>query len=66
VDTLPKALLLAAVCLVLFLLFNYVLVATARAHAVVAAALLRAPADPLAEAKAVLAHPGPIPPLATG
>jgi len=65
VDTLPKALLLAAVCLVLFLLFNYVLVATARAHASAARALLRAPADPLAEAKDILARPGPIPPLQT-
>jgi hypothetical protein len=33
VDTLPKALAVAGVCLVLFLIFNYVLVATARAHA---------------------------------
>jgi hypothetical protein len=63
VDTLPKALLLGAVSLVLFLLFNYVLVATARAHANVARALLHAPADPLAEAKDVLARPGPIPRL---
>jgi len=60
VDTLPKALLAAAVCLVLFLIFNYVLVATARAHARVARAVLRAPADPLAAAKDVLAHPGPL------
>jgi hypothetical protein len=60
VDTLPKALFAAAVCLVLFLLFNYVLVATARMHANVARAMLRAPADPLAEAKDVLAHPGPL------
>jgi hypothetical protein len=63
IDTLPKALLLGAISLVLFLLFNYVLVATARAHANVARALLHAPADPLAEAKDVLARPGPIPPL---
>jgi hypothetical protein len=63
VDTLPSALLVAAIFLILFLLFNYVLVATARAHASVARALLRAPADPLAEAKDVLARPGPIPPL---
>jgi hypothetical protein len=60
VDTLPRALLAAAACLVLFLLFNYVLVATARAHARVARALLRSPADPLAAAKDVLAHPGPL------
>ncbi len=60
VDTLPKALLAAAVCLVLFLLFNYVLVATARAHARVARALLRPAADPLAAAKDVLSRPGPL------
>ncbi|MDQ2877294.1 MAG: sensor domain-containing protein [Actinomycetota bacterium] len=60
VDTLPKALLAAAACLILFLLFNYVVVATARAHARVARALLRPPADPLAAVKDVLAHPGPL------
>lgn len=60
VDTLPKALLVAAVCLVLFLLFNYVLVATARLHATVARALLRAPEDPLGEAKEILSRPGPL------
>jgi hypothetical protein len=64
VDTLPRALLVAAIFLVLFLLFNYVLVATARAHARVARAMLRAPADPLAQAKDVLARPGPLAPLA--
>jgi hypothetical protein len=60
VDTLPKALIVAAVCLVLFLLFNYVIVATARLHAAIARALLRAPADPLREAKEVLGRPGPL------
>jgi len=60
VDTLPKALLAAAVFLVLFLLFSYVLVLTARAHVRVARSLLRAPADPLAEAKEVLTRPGPL------
>jgi Putative sensor len=65
VDTLPKALLAAAVCLVLFLLFNYVLVLTARAHVRIARSLLRAPADPLAEAKEVLDRPGPLGPLTT-
>ena len=60
VDTLPKALLAAACFLVLFLAFNYVLVITARAHARVARAVLRAPADPLADAKEVLARPGPL------
>jgi Putative sensor len=63
VDTLPRALLAAAVFAILFLLFNYVVVLTARAHAAVARSLLRAPADPLAEAKEVLAGPGPLGPL---
>jgi hypothetical protein len=63
VDTPPKALLAAAVFLVLFLLFNYVLVITACAHVRIARSLLRAPADPLAQAKEVLAHPGPLGPL---
>jgi len=60
VDTLPKALLAAAISLVLFLLFNYVLVATARVHANVARALLRPPQDPLREAREVLRGPGPL------
>ena len=59
-DTLPKALLTAAVFLILFLLFNYVLVATARAHATVARVLLHGPADPLREAKEVLGPAGPL------
>jgi hypothetical protein len=63
VDTLPKALLAAVGFLVLFLIFSYVLVITARAHAAVARSLLRAPADPLAAAKEVLAGPGPLGPL---
>jgi hypothetical protein len=63
VDSLHNALLAAAGFAVLFLLFNYVLVATARLHAHVARALLRTPADPLASAKAVLAAPGPLGPL---
>jgi hypothetical protein len=63
VDTLPKALLAAAIFAVAFLIFNYVVVLTARAHAAVARSLLRAPADPLAKAKEVLAGPGPLGPL---
>jgi hypothetical protein len=63
VDTLPKALLAATSFLALFLLFNYVLVGTARAHAAIARSLLRAPADPLAAAKEVLTQPGPLGPL---
>lgn len=65
VDTLPKALLAAAGFLVLFLLFNYVIVAMARAHARIARALLRPPADPLAVAREVLAGPLPLGPLKT-
>jgi Putative sensor len=65
VDTLPKALLMAAVAAVLFLLFSYVVVITARAHGRVARALLRAPADPLAPARDVLTRPGPLPPLSS-
>ena len=64
VDTLPTALLAAAGFLVLFLIFSYVLVLTARTHASVARSLLRAPADPLAPAKEVLAGPGPARPAA--
>jgi len=60
VDTLPKALLAGAVCLVAFLLFNYVLVATARAHAFVARSLLGEQTDPLKEAKEILRSPGPL------
>jgi len=63
VDSLHNALLAAAGFAVAFLLFNYVLVATARLHAHVARALLRAPADPLAPAMAVLTGPGPLGPL---
>ncbi len=60
IDSLPKALLAAVICLILFVLFSNVLVATARAHATVAKALLRAPEDPLAEAREVLSRPGPL------
>jgi hypothetical protein len=60
IDTLPKALFTAVVCLVLFLMFNYVVVATARAHAAVARGLLSTAEDPLREAKDVLGHPGPL------
>jgi hypothetical protein len=63
IDSPSKALLVAGACLVLFLLFNYVLVATARLHALVARAILRSPADPLAAAKSALSAPGPLGPL---
>ena len=62
VTTLHQAWIPAAVALVVFLLFNYVVVGTARLHAAMARGLLRAPADPLADARAVLARPRPIPP----
>ena len=51
VDTLPKALLTALVCLMALVPFSYVLALTARTHATVARALLRSPEDPLAPAK---------------
>jgi hypothetical protein len=57
------ALLVAAGCLIVFLLFNYVLVATARLHAHVARAVLRGGSDPLGRARTVLAQPGPLGPL---
>jgi Putative sensor len=60
IDTLPKALLAAAAFAIAFLLFNYVLVATARAHVAVARHLLAAPEDPLRAARAVLGRPGPL------
>jgi len=63
VHSLPVALPVAAGFVILFLLFNYVLVAAARLHAQVARALLQRPADPLAPARAVLAGPGPLGPL---
>jgi hypothetical protein len=60
VDTLPKAIIVAVACLVLVLLFNYVVIATARLHAAIVRAMLQAPQDPLREAKEVLLRPGPL------
>src|SRR6516165_824316 len=60
VNTLPEAFAVAAVFLILFLLFNYVLVLTARAHAAVARGLLGPAEDPLREAREVLGRPGPL------
>jgi hypothetical protein len=60
IGTLPEALLAAVVCLILFLLFNYVVTATARMHSTAAKALLGTPEDPLKEAREVLEHPGPL------
>jgi hypothetical protein len=62
VDTLPEALAVAGVCLILFLLFNYVVVLTARAHVAVARGLLGPAEDPLRAAKEVLGRPGPLAP----
>ena len=63
VDTLPRALLAAAIFAILFMLANYLLVATVRMQARVGRALLRTPTDPLAEHMRVLAMPGPLGPL---
>jgi hypothetical protein len=63
VGSLPVALAVAGVSLAVFLILNYALVATARAQALVARALLRPPTDPLAPARDVLTQPGPLPPL---
>ncbi len=63
VDTPAKAIGVALVFAVLSLLFQYVIVLTARMHARVAYSLLRAPDDPLAAAKGVLGRPGPLGPL---
>lgn len=66
INTLPEAFAVAAACLVLFLIFNYALVATARAHAAVARGLLGPAKDPLREAREVLARPGPLAPNPRG
>jgi hypothetical protein len=54
------ALLVAAGCLLAFVLFSYVIVLTARLHAQIARAVLRGPSDPLGPARSVLAEPGPL------
>jgi Putative sensor len=63
INTLPEALVAALACLILFVLFSPVVKLTARTHARIARALLRAPSDPLTEARDVLAGPGPLPSL---
>jgi len=60
ISTLPEALLAAVIFLAAFLAFNYVLVATVRAHVTVARSLLGTPGDPLRAAKEVLSSPGPL------
>lgn len=57
VDTLPSSVILAAVCLVAFPLFSYVVVVAARLHAAIARSVLRHPEAPLREAREVLADP---------
>ena len=66
VNTLPEAFAVAAVFLAVFLIFNYAVVATARAHAAVARGLLGSAEDPLREAKDVLNRPGPLAPNSRG
>ncbi|MEV3991273.1 sensor domain-containing protein [Streptomyces sp. NPDC049837] len=60
IDTWPAALAASAVFLVLAMYASYAVVAAARLHLTVAHTLLRPPPDPLAEAKHVLAAPGPL------
>ncbi|MEU2181066.1 sensor domain-containing protein [Streptomyces thermolilacinus] len=60
IDTWPAALTASAVFLVLAAYASYAVVAAARLHLAVAHTLLRPPPDPLAEAKQVLAAPGPL------
>ena len=62
IDSLPSAVILAAVCLAAFVLFSYVMIATARLHAAIARSLLRPPEDPLKQAREVLRRPGPLRP----
>ncbi|HSR85561.1 MAG TPA: sensor domain-containing protein [Streptosporangiaceae bacterium] len=62
-NSLGPALLVAAACLAAFLLFNYVVIATAQLHAQLARTVLRGGSDPLEPARAVLAEPGPLGPL---
>ncbi|WP_436994270.1 sensor domain-containing protein [Streptomyces sp. enrichment culture] len=60
IDTWPAALTASAVFLLLAAYASYAVVAAARIHLAVAHTLLRPPPDPLAEAKQVLAAPGPL------
>ncbi|WP_329148512.1 sensor domain-containing protein [Streptomyces sp. NBC_01456] len=60
IDTLPGALAVGAVALVLLPLAARLLVTAARLHLAVAQAVLRPPGDPLAQIKGVLARPGPL------
>jgi hypothetical protein len=57
IQTLPQALLVAALAVPGLLVTSYLVVITARAHSTVALVLLRAPRDPLAEARRILERP---------
>lgn len=63
VDSVPAAIVTAALSIVLSSLASYLVVAVARLHRVVARTVLGPYVDPLAEAKRVLAGPGPLPTL---
>ncbi|GAA2398682.1 hypothetical protein GCM10010420_26140 [Streptomyces glaucosporus] len=60
IDTWPAALTASAVFLVLAAYASYAVVAAARVQLTLAHTLLRPPPDPLAQAKRVLAEPGPL------
>ncbi|MFE7558232.1 sensor domain-containing protein [Kitasatospora sp. NPDC057500] len=64
IHSLPGALALALVALLLLPFVARLLLAAARLHLTVAQAVLRPPPDPLAEVKAVLHRPGPLSHLA--
>jgi putative sensor protein len=57
IQTLPQALLVAALAVPGLLVTSYLVVITARAHSTIARVLLRAPRDPLAEARQILERP---------
>lgn len=61
IGDLPTALAVAAVSLVLLILTSYLVALTARTQARMVRALLRPAADPLGEARRILAGPGPLP-----
>ncbi|MFE0171836.1 sensor domain-containing protein [Streptomyces sp. NPDC059002] len=60
VDNLPKALAATAVACLLVPITCYAVVGAARLHATVARSVLGRASDPLAEARRVLANPGPL------
>ncbi|WP_329182047.1 sensor domain-containing protein (plasmid) [Streptomyces decoyicus] len=60
VDDLPTALVATVVACLLVPLTCYAVVGAARLHSAVAHAVLGRPSDPLAEARRVLANPGPL------